>query len=111
MQPPAVRARQANLPQRWDAVTGWCSAVLVFSSAARISHAKSPSVLLALCLPPLAAHAHDIPNARVDRSIQVSLDPGRLEIDYEVSLSELTLTRDLRMLVGSCPGSTGRTGS
>ena len=53
---------------------------------------------------PCAAQAHDIPNARVDRSIQVNLDPGRLEIDYEVSLSELTLTRDLRMLIGVLPG-------
>jgi ABC-type nickel/cobalt efflux system permease component RcnA len=52
----------------------------------------------------LAAEAHDIPNARVDRSIQVTLDPGRLAIDYEVSLSELTLTRDLRMLIGVLPG-------
>jgi ABC-type nickel/cobalt efflux system permease component RcnA len=62
--------------------------------------------LLGFCLPILAAHvrAHDIPNARVDRSIQVSLDPGRMEVDYEVSLSELTLTRDLRMLVGTLPG-------
>ena len=41
---------------------------------------------------------------RVDRSIQVTLEPGRLEIDYEVSLSELTLSRDLRMLVGVLPG-------
>ena len=43
-----------------------------------------------------AAHGHDIPNQRVDRSIQVTLTPGRLEIDYEVSLTELTLTQDLR---------------
>ena len=35
-------------------------------------------------------------NARVDRSIQATLAPGRLAIDYEVSLSELTLTQDLR---------------
>ena len=61
-------------------------------------------IVLGCCLPVLAAQAHDIPNARVDRSIQVSLDPGRLEIDYEVSLSELTLTRDLRMLIGALPG-------
>jgi len=49
------------------------------------------------------AHAHDIPSARVDRSIQVTLQPGRLSIDYEVSLAELTLTRDLRNLVGVLP--------
>lgn len=48
--------------------------------------------------------AHDIPNARVDRSIQVTLQPGRLEIAYEVSLSELTLTQELRSLVGTLPG-------
>src|SRR5206468_11995856 len=51
-----------------------------------------------------AASAHDIPNQRVDRSIQVTLTAGRLEIDYEVSLTELTLTQDLRALVGSRPG-------
>ncbi len=50
------------------------------------------------------ATAHDIPNQRVDRSIQVTLTPGRLAIDYEVSLTELTLTQDLRSLVGSRPG-------
>ena len=48
--------------------------------------------------------AHDIPNQRVDRSIQVTLSPGRLDIDYEVSLTELTLTQDLRSLVGPKPG-------
>jgi ABC-type nickel/cobalt efflux system permease component RcnA len=53
-------------------------------------------------LPP--ADAHDIPNQRVDRSIQVTVKPGRLEIDYEVSLTELTLTQDLRDLIGSRPG-------
>ncbi len=49
--------------------------------------------------------AHDIPNARVDRAIQVDVHPGRIEIDYEVSLSELTLAQDLRNLIGSLPGS------
>ncbi len=48
--------------------------------------------------------AHDIPNQRVDRSIQVTVSPGRLEVDYEVSLTELTLTQDLRSLVGPRPG-------
>jgi ABC-type nickel/cobalt efflux system permease component RcnA len=51
-----------------------------------------------------SALGHDIPNARVDRSIQVTIGPGELEIDYEVSLSELTLTQDLRALVGTLPG-------
>ncbi len=50
------------------------------------------------------ARAHDIPNQRVDRSIQVTLKPGRLEISYEVGLTELTLTQDLRSLIGSRPG-------
>jgi nickel/cobalt exporter len=50
------------------------------------------------------ARAHDIPNQRVDRSIQVNVTPGRIAIDYEVSLSELTLTQDLRALTGSLPG-------
>src|SRR5947209_2865384 len=48
--------------------------------------------------------AHDIPNERVDRSIQVTIRPGRLELDYEVSLAELTLAQDLRRLVGVVPG-------
>ena len=47
--------------------------------------------------------AHDIPNERVDRSTQVTLLPDRLLIDFEVSLSELTLIRDLRNLVGAIP--------
>jgi ABC-type nickel/cobalt efflux system permease component RcnA len=50
------------------------------------------------------AQAHDIPNQRIDRSIQVTVKPGLLEIDYEVSLSELTLTQDLRALIGGLPG-------
>jgi nickel/cobalt transporter (NicO) family protein len=50
------------------------------------------------------ARSHDIPNERVDRSIQVTVGPGRLEIAYEVSLSELTLTQDLRALTGTLPG-------
>ncbi len=48
--------------------------------------------------------AHDIPNARVDRSIQAVLSPGRLRVDYEMSLSELTLTQELRQLIGELPG-------
>jgi ABC-type nickel/cobalt efflux system permease component RcnA len=51
-----------------------------------------------------SVHAHDIPNQRVDRSIQVTLTPGRLLIEYEVGLTELTLTQDLRSLVGVRPG-------
>jgi len=48
--------------------------------------------------------AHDIPNQRIDRSTQVTLSPGKLAIDYEVSLTELTLTQDLRRLIGALPG-------
>src|SRR4051794_10610432 len=62
------------------------------------------TILLVLIAPARSAIAHDIPNARVDRSIQATLHPGRLTIDYEVSLSELTLTRDLRNLIGTLPG-------
>jgi nickel/cobalt transporter (NicO) family protein len=51
-----------------------------------------------------SALAHDIPNQRVDRSIQATVTPGRLRIDYEVGLTELTLTQELRSLVGSRPG-------
>jgi ABC-type nickel/cobalt efflux system permease component RcnA len=59
---------------------------------------------LALALPSSAAPGHDIPNARVDRSIQATVRPGRLALDYEVSLAELTLTQDLRALIGTLPG-------
>ena len=42
--------------------------------------------------------AHDIPNARIERATQVDLGPGRLQVEYEVSLAELTLAQDLRQL-------------
>lgn len=68
----------------------------------------SLTLALALALAgPLCAH--DIPNARVDRSIQATVRPGRLEVDYEVSLSELTLTQDLRNLIGALPGADRQT--
>jgi len=54
------------------------------------------------------ARAHDIPNARVDRSIQVTARPGRLSVDYEVGLAELTLVQDLRALTGTVPGADRR---
>ncbi|WP_165222634.1 ABC transporter permease [Aquisphaera insulae] len=60
-----------------------------------------PAALIALFLVVVESLAHDIPNQRVDRSIQATVRPGRLEIDYEVSLTELTLTQDLRRLIGS----------
>gem|GEM_PF-905800 len=50
------------------------------------------------------ARGHDIPAARVDRSTQAILEPGRLILLYEVSLAELTLTQDLRGLIGTLPG-------
>lgn len=62
------------------------------------------SILLVL-LGSDGAAGHDIPNARVDRSIQVTVGPDRLDVDYEVSLAELTLVRDLRALIGVLPES------
>ena len=64
--------------------------------------------LVAITMRPPHAPAHDIPDARVDRSIQATARPGRLTIDYEVGLSELTLTRDLRSLIGTLPGAERR---
>lgn len=56
-----------------------------------------------IVLHPLAALGHDIPNERIDRSIQITVEPGLLKVDYEVSLSELTLTQDLRRLEATLP--------
>lgn len=61
-------------------------------------------VLLLVALPSVSAWGHDIPNARVDRSTQATVRPGLLEIQYEVGLAELTLTQDLRNLIGTLPG-------
>lgn len=58
----------------------------------------------ALAITGSLALAHDIPDARIDRAIQVVLHPGRLEIAYEVSLAELTLVRDYRELFGPGTG-------
>jgi nickel/cobalt transporter (NicO) family protein len=63
-------------------------------------------LVLALCA--ISARAHDIPNAQVDRSIQVTIRPGGLLIAYEITLSELTLTQDLRALIGTLPGADRR---
>ena len=63
-------------------------------------------LVLALCA--ISALAHDIPNAQVDRSIQVTIRPGGLLIAYEITLSELTLTQDLRALIGTLPGADRR---
>lgn len=62
-------------------------------------------ICIVAALAALGAHAcaHDIPNAQVDRAIQVTVQRGRLVVDYEVSLAELTLVQDLRSLIGSIP--------
>ncbi len=71
----------------------------------RASRAFSVYCVLAVAgLATPSSRAHDIPNQRVDRSIQATVTPGRLTIDYEISLTELTLTQDLRSLIGSRPG-------
>ncbi len=66
------------------------------------------SVFIILVAWVLPANAHDIPNAQVDRSIQITLRPGGLLIAYEITLSELTLTQDLRALIGTLPGADRR---
>jgi len=58
---------------------------------------------------PSTSAAHDIPNARIDRSTQVILAPERLQVLYEVSLGELTLVQDLRQLDGEEPAQGDRT--
>ncbi len=64
---------------------------------------RLPVVFLLGILPGRLTSAHDIPNARVDRGIQVLLYPGQLRIEYEVALAELTLAQDLRSLQGRVP--------
>lgn len=66
--------------------------------------------LVALCCVTDRADGHDIPDARVDRSIQVVLKTSRIEVDYEVSLAELTLVRDLRRLIEVLPAGLDRDG-
>lgn len=51
----------------------------------------------------LTVGSHDIPDARVDRATQITVEPGRLTVDYEVSLAELTLVQELRTLVADPP--------
>src|SRR4051794_39803047 len=65
-------------------------------------HAVVPLLLIVALADP--SRAHDIPNAQVDRTIQATVRPGLLTVDYEVSLAELTLTQDLRALIGTLPG-------
>jgi ABC-type nickel/cobalt efflux system permease component RcnA len=47
--------------------------------------------------------AHDIPDERVDRAIQIRLEPPDLRVSYEVSLSEWTLFQDLKRLAPELP--------
>lgn len=49
------------------------------------------------------ALAHDVPDDQIDRSIQATVRPGRLVIDYEIGLTESTLTEGLRELLGQLP--------
>jgi nickel/cobalt transporter (NicO) family protein len=65
----------------------------------------APWLLLAALAQGARGRAHDLPNEQVDRSIQATARPGGLEVDYEVSLAELTLVQDLRRLVTELPGS------
>ena len=69
---------------------------------------RSPILALILLTSASTIAAHDIPNARVDRSTQATIEPGRLRVDYEVSLAELTLCQDLKQLVGELPGADRR---
>ena len=77
-------------------------------SSSSVSARGALTIAVALLAWSLAADGHDIPNARVDRSIQVDVKAGRLRVDYELGLSELTLTQDLRALIGSLPGADRR---
>jgi ABC-type nickel/cobalt efflux system permease component RcnA len=72
-------------------------------NSARSIAAAAWLVLLGMIVAPRTAPAHDIPDARIDRAIQVELRPGGLMIAYEVGLAELTLVQDLRNLVGPVP--------
>jgi nickel/cobalt transporter (NicO) family protein len=62
------------------------------------------SALLVLLAAIAPSPAHDIPDARVDRSIQATLGLSKIRVDYEVSLAELTLVQDLRQLGGEVAG-------
>src|SRR5436309_889891 len=69
---------------------------------------RTLAAMLMIALARAPAIAHDIPDARVDRSIQATIEPGRLRVDYEVSLGELSVVQDLRRLVGELPGADRR---
>jgi ABC-type nickel/cobalt efflux system permease component RcnA len=72
--------------------------------ARELTTARAGAILvLAASVLTSPAWSHDIPNQRVDRAIQVEIVPHKLQIDYEVSLTELTLVQDLRALMGTLP--------
>ena len=47
-----------------------------------------------------SAMAHDVPNRFFDRSVQLAVEAGRVHVQYELSISELTLAEQLLALVG-----------
>ncbi len=70
----------------------------------RSARLGSPLLILGFCFWNVLAHdatGHDIPDARVDRGIQVRLVPPQLVVEYHVSLSDWTLYQDLKALEGS----------
>lgn len=44
------------------------------------------------------AIAHDIPKQRVDRTLQLVFEPGRLRLEYALELDDTTIAADLRRL-------------
>ena len=44
------------------------------------------------------ATAHDIPKQRVDRTLQITVSPGQLQLDYALELDDTTIAADLRLL-------------
>ncbi len=52
--------------------------------------------------------AHDVPDRFFDRAVQVTIQPDRISVTYELSLTQLTLAQELLSLVG--PGGLSGTG-
>jgi ABC-type nickel/cobalt efflux system permease component RcnA len=70
---------------------------------AQSSHCRvGVSIVAALaCAATLAAaHAHDVPDRFFDRAVQVTIHPDRVDVDYQLSLTRLTLAEELLALVG-----------
>ena len=57
-------------------------------------------LLCALGLRLDCAAAHDVPNRFFDRAVQVAVEPGKVHVLYDLSISELTLAEELMALVG-----------